>query len=97
MQDSAIPLYSGLLPILVVLGMELVLSGLLLHSVVLRKILCGKPVILIREGKIDLPNLRRTRVTLDELCGHMRFWRRMEVSLSFPTPSFPRPMPRMPG
>ena len=72
MQDGAIPLYSGLLPILVVLGMELVLSGLLLHSVVLRKLLCGKPVILIRDGKVDLPNLRRTRVTLDELCGHLR-------------------------
>ena len=72
MQDGAIPLYSGLLPILVVLGMELVLSGLLLHSVVLRKLLCGKPVILIRDGKVDLPNLRRTRVSLDELCGHLR-------------------------
>ena len=32
MQDSAIPLYSGLLPILVVLGMELTLSGLILRS-----------------------------------------------------------------
>lgn len=72
MQDSGIPLYSGLLPILVVLGMELVLSGLLLHSVILRKLFCGKPVILIQDGKVDLPNLRRTRVSLDELCGHLR-------------------------
>ena len=35
MQDGAIPLYSGLVPILVVLGMELTLSGLLLRSIFL--------------------------------------------------------------
>ena len=72
MQDAAIPLYSGLLPILVVLGMELSLSGLILHSVWIRRFFCGKPVILIDNGKILLENLRRTRVTLDELTGHLR-------------------------
>ena len=72
MQDGAIPLYSGLVPILTVLGMELTLSGLLLRSLVLRKFFCGKPVILIDNGKILEDNLRKTRVTLDELLGHLR-------------------------
>ena len=72
MQDAAIPLYSGLLPILVVLGMELTLSGLILRSVLIRRFFCGKPVILIDNGKVLLENLRRTRVTLDELTGHLR-------------------------
>ena len=72
MQDAAIPLYSGLVPILTVLGLELVLSGLIMHSVLLRRFFCGKPVILIDNGKILLENLRRTRVTLDELTGHLR-------------------------
>ena len=72
MQDAAIPLYSGLVPILVVLGMELTLSGLILRSVLIRRFFCGKPVILIDNGKILMENLRRTRVTLDELAGHLR-------------------------
>ena len=72
MQDSGIPLYSGLVPILTVLGVELVLSWLIMKSVVIRKILCGKPVILIENGKLLQDNLRRTRVTLDELTGHLR-------------------------
>ena len=72
MQDGAIPLYSGLVPILTVLGVELVISGLIMHSVMLRKFFCGKPVILIDNGKINQQNLRRTRVTLDELTGHLR-------------------------
>ena len=72
MQDPAIPLYTGLVPILTVLGAELVLSGLIMHSVLLRRFFCGKPVILIDNGKILQDNLRRTRVTLDELTGHLR-------------------------
>ena len=72
MQDGAIPLYSGLVPIITVLGVELVLSALSMKSVRLRKILCGKPVILVENGNILQKNLRKTRITLDELTGHLR-------------------------
>ncbi len=72
MQDSGIPLFSGLVPILTVLGVELVLATLSLRSIPLRKLLCGKPVILIENGNIMQKNLRKTRVTLDELTGHLR-------------------------
>ena len=72
MQDGGIPLYSGLVPILTVLGVELVLSSLALRSIRLRRLLCGKPVILIENGRILQENLRATRVTLDELMGHLR-------------------------
>ncbi len=72
MQDGGIPLFSGLVPILTVLGMELVLSGLTLYSVRLRQVLCGKPVILIENGKILQDSLRSTRVTLDELTAKLR-------------------------
>ena len=72
MQDGGIPLYSGLVPILTVLGMELVLSGLMMSSVLFRRVLCGKPVILIENGRILQENMRSTRVSLDELTGHLR-------------------------
>lgn len=72
MQDTAIPLFSGLVPILTVLGVELVLSWLTLRSVLLRRFFCGKPVILIDNGVLLQDNLRRTRVTMDELAGHLR-------------------------
>ena len=72
MQDGGIPLYSGLVPILTVLGVELVLSALSMFSIRLRRLLCGKPVILIENGRVLRQNLRATRVTLDELTGHLR-------------------------
>ena len=72
MQDGGIPLFSGVVPILTVLGVELVLSALSLKSSKVRKLLCGKPVILIENGKVLQNNLKKTRITLDELSGHLR-------------------------
>ena len=72
MQDGGIPLFSGLVPILTVLGVELVLSSASMGSVWVRRLLCGKPVILIENGRIIQSALRSTRITLDELTGHLR-------------------------
>ena len=72
MENEGVPLYVGLIPMLTVLGTELVLSGATLRSLFLRRLLCGKPVILIENGRILQENLRSTRVTLDELTGHLR-------------------------
>ena len=72
LEKADIPLYTAVIPVLTVLGMELVLSGLSMGSIRFRKFVCGKPVILIENGHILQNNLRRTRVTMDELTGHLR-------------------------
>lgn len=72
MQNSGIPLLSGLVPILTVLGLELSLSGLTMASVRLRRLLCGKPVILIENGRLLQSNMRAVRITLDELGAKLR-------------------------
>ena len=41
MQDSGIPLVSGLVPILTVLGLELILSWITMRSIFFRKLFCG--------------------------------------------------------
>ncbi len=72
MQDGGIPLFSGVVPIVTVLGMELILSFLSMKNMGFRRLLCGKPVILIENGNILQNDLRRTGVTLDELTSHLR-------------------------
>lgn len=72
MQDQNISIFSGLLPIFAVLGMEYLLSALSMRSIKLRKLLCGKPVILIENGKFMQDNMRKTRVTMDELISQLR-------------------------
>ena len=82
MQDAGIPLLTGLIPILTVLGVELVLSWLMLCSGPLRRLFCGKPVLLIDNGRLLQGNLRMTRVTLDELFGKLRFILHKPVKLN---------------
>ena len=72
MQETGIPLLSGLIPILVVLSMELLLSVLVYHSVGARRLLCGKPVILMENGRLLQENLKKTRITPDELTEFLR-------------------------
>ena len=72
MQDNAFPLFTGIVPILTVLAMELLLATLSLRSILLRRVLCGKPVILIENGRGVQENLRNTRLTQDELCCQLR-------------------------
>ena len=72
MQDLGIPLLSGVIPIITVLLLELILSALSYHSITFRKLFCGKPVILMENGKIIQENLRRTRLTPDELTEYLR-------------------------
>lgn len=66
------PILYGIVPVALVFGADLLLSYLTFRSVGIRKLFCGKPVILIDNGKINERNLRRTRVNLDELTMNLR-------------------------
>ena len=72
LEDWDIPVWGGLLPMGIVFVCERLISTLCLKSIRARRLLCGKPVILIENGKLFEENLRRTRVNLDELSAHLR-------------------------
>ena len=72
MQDNGIPLLFGLIPIAVLLALATVLSVLSLRSVRLRTLLCGRPSVVVREGMVVERELRRNRLTLDELLEELR-------------------------
>ena len=74
------PLYTGVLPILLIVVLEIILSRLSLSSVLFRRIMCGKPVILIENGKVLYENLRKTRITMDELTGQLRLKDVLDIS-----------------
>lgn len=67
-----LPCCPGPRAVLVILGLELILAAVSLQSIRMRRLLCGKPVILMQNGKILERNLQRTRVNLDELTMHLR-------------------------
>ena len=72
LEDIGIPLINALLPILVLLCCELLISGVALRSPRLRAFMYGRPSILVRNGKIDQTAMRKNRVSLDELAEALR-------------------------
>ena len=72
MQDFGIPLVNGVFPIIILLCLSMILSFVNLKSVRFRSILCGKPVIIIREGRLVQQNMNKTRLTIDELYEQLR-------------------------
>lgn len=72
MQDSAIPLWTGIVPILCLLLLQLCMSFSVLKSKKVRGFLCGKPCIMIKNGVIIEENLRNQMYTLDDLLEALR-------------------------
>lgn len=72
MQDFGIPLVSGVIPILALLSTTMILSLLTVKSVRFRAVLCGKPSVIIRNGRLDQKEMRRNRITVDELMEELR-------------------------
>ena len=72
MQDYGIPLLTGLLPILALLALTMMLSVLTMRSMKFRTLLCGRPSVIIRQGALDVKEMHRNRLTVDELLEDLR-------------------------
>ena len=72
MTDTGVPISNGIVPILGLLIMHLLISIINLKSMKARKIICGKPRILIYRGKIDEQALKKERFTINELQERLR-------------------------
>lgn len=72
MQDSSQPLISGFLPIGVLVASEIVVSAIMMKSARFRRWVCGNPVIVIRDGRVDQKQLRRLRMTVEDLFSQLR-------------------------
>ena len=72
MQATGIPLVSGIVPIVTLMAAEVGLSYLAMKNRKCRQILSGKPSVLIRDGQVDITEMRRLRFNLDDLFEELR-------------------------
>ena len=72
MQDTSLPLMNTIIPVLLLVGFEIIISILNLKSVKFRSAMQGNPLIVIREGVIDQKQLKELRFTTDELLEELR-------------------------
>ena len=70
--NQDIPLAFAIVPVLTLMSLEVLLSGLLLHVPVLKKALSVRPTILIRHGKPDAAAMKKSRISAEELFSHLR-------------------------
>jgi uncharacterized membrane protein YcaP (DUF421 family) len=72
MQNTSIPLFHGIIPIITLLVLQVLISTLQLKSEVARFVFCGKPSILIEKGKININELASNRLNLNDLLEELR-------------------------
>ena len=72
MQENGLPLLNGILPIVVLVSLELLISGAMLKSPKIAQLVSGSPLPLIRDGKVDEQTMRRLRITVDDLLESLR-------------------------
>lgn len=73
LQDIRIPLLNGLLPIIILFCCGAIISGLTAKSIRARVFFCGKPSLMISNGKIIQQEMKKNRFTLDELAEELRY------------------------
>lgn len=72
LEDQNLPLLMGIVPMLLLICLEVLLSWGVLKSRKLRHLLSGAPQIIIRNGKIDRHIMSELRFSLDDLMTALR-------------------------
>ena len=72
MQDTEQSMLSGVVPIMILLVCEILLSYLMLKNTRVRKLVCGKPVVVINNGRIDQKAMCELRMSTEDLMEQLR-------------------------
>lgn len=72
MESTAIPLWHGIVPLVVLGILEVTFSYITLFSRPLRKILYGHPQVIIQNGKLLKEEMWRSRYNLDDILSQLR-------------------------
>ncbi len=70
--DQSIPIMYAVIPLITILTLEVILSVILLKAPRLKNIASARPTVLIRHGVLDQKEMRRIRISIDELISEAR-------------------------
>lgn len=72
MQNTSQPLLTGIIPILILISAEIIISIIMMKSSKVRNLICGKPEVLINDGELCQKTLRSLRFTTEDLSVQLR-------------------------
>ena len=70
--DPDVPLLNAIIPILIIVSLEIIVSTLKTRWRPLKKAVEGRPVYIIYKGRLLESELSRSRISINELLGEMR-------------------------
>ena len=70
--EKDVGIFRGILPIIALVLMELLFSILVIKSELMRKIITGSPVQIIKDGKIMMKRLKSLRICIDDVMEQLR-------------------------
>lgn len=70
--DPSMPLFWAIVPILLLLSIEVILSFWMTKSNRMKRLLAGSPAVLICKGKLDQKTMAANRLEIDELLSELR-------------------------
>lgn len=71
-ENPTVPIMVGVVPIITIFFLEMGLTSLSLRSRVWRRLINGRPSILVKDGKLMPDQMRRERYTIDDLLEQLR-------------------------
>ena len=72
LQDSDAPLLSGVIPILALVSLEIIFTFIVLKSVKARRVMCGRPNMIMENGRVLYKEMKKSRISTDELAEELR-------------------------
>lgn len=72
MQDNSIPMLNAIVALFILVSLEILTSALSLKFHKIRTVMQGHPVIIIRNGEIDVQALKKLRISLNDLLSALR-------------------------
>lgn len=72
LEDNNMPLANSLVPIMLLISFEIIVSVISMKSLTFRNLLQGKPIFVMRHGKLDEKQMKRLRYSMDDLIDAIR-------------------------
>lgn len=72
LEENSMPLGNCIVPILLFISLEIIMSVISMKSYKFRNLLQGRPIFIIRKGKLDQKKLRQMRFTIDDVVDALR-------------------------
>ena len=70
--DNSIPLINSIIPVMILISLEILNSVISMKSTIFRNLSDGNALLIIKDGKLDQKQLKKLRLTVDDVLSALR-------------------------